>query len=378
MFTTVKRHFYNFIGSNLRDKVLVIESDDWGAIRTTQKKNYHTFKNRFTEVGTNPYLRFDTIAGTEDLECLIQTLSKFKDLAGNSPIVTLNTVVANPDFEKIKSDKYSNYHFETFTKTLERYYPNQRVFELWQQGISEGVFFPQFHGREHVNVPVWLDLLRSGNDELLDAFQLETWSTPKGKYPKTNVKLQAALDYVGNEPSTHQIQFLKEGLQIFEQIFGFQSDTWIPNNFIASSKLIQESKKYGIKGMQGMIYHVEPIGQNKNNRHKYSLRRFGRDKFEMIHTIRNCTFEPSQSQAGMSEVKNCLAQIRNAFFWNKPAVISAHRLNFIGAIDPKNRERNLELLEVLLSEVLKEWPEVKFLNASQLVDSYHNASSKNE
>jgi hypothetical protein len=52
-------------------------------------------------------------------------------------------------------------------------------------------------------------------------------------------------------------------------------------------------------------------------------------------------------------VGECLKDIQNAFFWKKPAIITSHRLNFIGFIHPENRERNLKQFRELLRNHIK-------------------------
>lgn len=56
------------------------------------------------------------------------------------------------------------------------------------------------------------------------------------------------------------------------------------------------------------------------------------------------------------------------------AVISSHRLNFIGNIDIQNRDRNLILFRKLLNKIMKKWPDVEFISSDELgkniVDKY--------
>jgi len=47
---------------------------------------------------------------------------------------------------------------------------------------------------------------------------------------------------------------------------------------------------------------------------------------------------------------SAMARIQAAFLTNVPAVISTHRINYIGYIDPKNRAHGLRQLERLLKE----------------------------
>jgi len=65
-------------------------------------------------------------------------------------------------------------------------------------------------------------------------------------------------------------------------------------------------------------------------------------------------------------VNSCLAQISSAFHWNKPAVICSHRINYIGFIDEKNRDRGLRDLNLLLKKIIQKWPEVKFISTDEL------------
>ena len=56
------------------------------------------------------------------------------------------------------------------------------------------------------------------------------------------------------------------------------------------------------------------------------------------------------------------------FFWNKPAIICTHRLNYVGYLDNGNRDNNLILLELLLSKIKKKWPNVEFMSSNELLE----------
>ena len=86
-----------------------------------------------------------------------------------------------------------------------------------------------------------------------------------------------------------------------------------------------------------------------------------------ILMVSNATFEPSSIE-GMDWVNYCFNQIETAFAWNKPAIITSHRVNYIGFLDKNNRDRSLELLTTLIQKVQKKWPEVEFLSSDQLGD----------
>jgi hypothetical protein len=81
-------------------------------------------------------------------------------------------------------------------------------------------------------------------------------------------------------------------------------------------------------------------------------------------------FEPSESKSDW--VNKCFKNIEIAFRWNKPAIISTHRLNFIGSIFEENRTNNLKMLDSLLSAILIKWPEAEFISSADLAAIINN------
>jgi hypothetical protein len=114
---------------------------------------------------------------------------------------------------------------------------------------------------------------------------------------------------------------------------------------MSTSKIQQEPMG---EGKTRMVYHY--IGQ--------------KNRLGQIYLTRNCFFEPSQP--GRDWVDSCLNDIRIAFRCRKPAVISSHRVNYIGALDPKNRESGLRQLSALLKSILQQWPDVEFMTSDEL------------
>ena len=86
--------------------IIVFESDDWGSIRMSNKKDWDELLKIGYPVNKRPYERFDTLESSEDLLALFEVLSKHYDCRGNHPVITANMLMANPDFEKIKNSGY--------------------------------------------------------------------------------------------------------------------------------------------------------------------------------------------------------------------------------------------------------------------------------
>lgn len=171
----IRRNIANIPGWVSDRKIIVFESDDWGSIRMPSKRTFNKLNALGLDLESEGYARYnlyDTLANKDDLQCLFEVLDEFKDINGNPCIFTAVSVVANPDFKKIEENDYMNYYYEPFTKTLEAYYPGQNVFEMWQLGISKKVFFPQFHGREHLNISAWMDALRLNHQHTRQALIL--------------------------------------------------------------------------------------------------------------------------------------------------------------------------------------------------------------
>src|SRR5690606_9193586 len=101
----ITRNLLNIPGWRTCRKIVVIESDDWGSIRMPSKEAYNTFLADGIRVDQNPYSRYDSLATPQDLEALFETLQSVKDKNENPAVLTANTIVANPNFEKIKESE---------------------------------------------------------------------------------------------------------------------------------------------------------------------------------------------------------------------------------------------------------------------------------
>lgn len=156
----VKYHLANIPGWRTDRKIVVIESDDWGSIRMASKQTYDSLIQRGIRLDQWSYNKYDSLASESDLSALFDVLCSVKDKNGNHAKITANTIVANPDFDKIKESGYLSYHYEPFTETLKKYPNHSGSFELWKQGMDAKIFRPQFHGREHLNVNRWMKALK--------------------------------------------------------------------------------------------------------------------------------------------------------------------------------------------------------------------------
>lgn len=123
--------------------------------------------------------------------------------------------------------------------------------------------------------------------------------------------------------------------------------------------------------MQGLSFQFVPI-PNKPFHYKNSFHYMGQRSCSGIRYLtRNVFFEPS-SNPDFDWIDDCLARIQLAFKFGAPAILSTHRVNFIGRLDPNNRSRTLKQFNQLLQAVIKKWPDVEFVSSDKLASIIDN------
>lgn len=358
------KNLSNIPGWRSDRQIVVIESDDWGSIRMPSKAAYKAMEQKGIDLDSGDSKRYnknDTLAAAEDLEALFEVLTKFKDQSEKHPVFTAVSLSANPDFDKIKKNNFLTYYYEPFTETL-RKYGRESAFLLWQEGIDKHLFVPQFHGREHLNVAMWMRALQEGDAETLFAFEYGLWGFNQHKRP--GFHYQAAFDLEFAEDLSAQGEVIKTGLAVFEQLHGYKAKFFVPPNGPFNNQLEKVAAEGGIKYMSSSKIQREVLGAGKN---KLAFHYLGqRNRHKQIYITRNCFFEPSLE--GKDWVSSCLKEIEIAFKLKKPAVISSHRVNYIGSLQTGNRKIGLDALSALLSEILTRWPSVTFLTSDELGD----------
>jgi hypothetical protein len=360
---TLKKHLINCRGPRLKQKFLVFESDDWGAIRIPNLKVREIlWENNLTKK-TDPFSRFDALESAEDYQALFDVLSKFKDQKGSHPIITANFILNNPDFNAIKTFGFEEYKSESFLKTYSMYEGNEKAWETFQLGISQNLMKPQFHGTEHLNVVRWMRFLKDNNKGYKRAFDLNCYAIDDLTAQNRRSNLMAAYDYNSNEEFNYIQKSIVEGLQQFKDIFGFASQTTIAPCYVWNDKIEQIFYDENINGFQGSFLQNIP-NSNKSFQKKY--RYTGqKNNLNQTYLVRNGLFEPSINDK-VNWVDKCLESIEIAFKWGKPAVIGSHRINFAGRLDVEQRNSNLKNFESLIKKVLQKWPDVYFVSSEQL------------
>ncbi len=348
----------NYRGRRVDEKLVIIESDDWGAIRTPSSAALKRMQQR-GYIGDDTVYSRDALETSDDLERLFEVLTACLGRDGKPAVLTANTIVANPDFAAIKSNDFNQYFYEPATTTCQRDPATQRVPELWKEGMDTGSYCPQFHGREHLHYQRWLNRLKSGDKATRYCFSLGSTSSGKGDY-----SFMEALDWDHPSELEQQGKDLSDGLHLFEQIFDYRPASFIAPCFTWDPALDPVLAAKGIIWLQGTRVQICPAGSGQRARLVHHW--FGETNCHgQRYNVRNVHFEPVV-HPDLDVVDRALAQISIAFRMKRPAVINSHRVNYVGSIDSRNADLGLSSLKRLLTGITRRWPDARFISTDQL------------
>ncbi len=361
----LKPHLINMLGWQTNRRIIVFESDDWGMVRMASKGAYERLLRKGYPVDKCVYNRNDALESNDDVLGLLEVLQGVKDRNDHYAKFTLNNIVANPDLTAIKDSGFERYYYESFTRTLSRYSQSDQVVSLYKQGLEAGIFQLQLHGREHINVNKWIHSLSGANQSLKDAMEEGMFTLP------TSGRTSCARDYLdsfgdpGPVKYESQLEIIKTAMELFTEIWGFKSKSFIAPCYTWSPSLEPILYSVGVKYLQGM--HIQRIPRSRTdlkNGRRYHWQG-EKNRNGQLYFVRNVLFEPGENQ-NQDAVDMAMASIANAFRYRKPAIICSHRVNYIGRISPENRSVNLGKLKVLLREIMNNWPDVEFMSSDEL------------
>jgi len=363
----------NIPGWKTKRKIIVFSVDDYGNVRVDSKKA----REKMDKAGLKIYNRFDafdSLETREDLEMLYEVLISVKDKNLNPAVFTPYALSCNIDFEKIESEGFNQYHYEKLTDTykkLEEIHSNayKGAWQLWQEGVTQGIMAPQFHGREHLNLKVFLEKLKAKDRELIAVLKNRSYTSLSDSNYSTISYTEAFSFDKGPDIDSFQ-EILKTGTDLFEDVYGARSRVFTPPAMQFPNVMEKNLSDYGLFWMDKPFHRKSHVGNGVYKKEFNFTRKKSARKINTL--VRNVVFEPSSGQT--DHVKKAMKQIEAAFRWNKPANISSHRVNFCGNISEKNREKGLTDLKSLLKNIIQTWPDVEFMSVDHLVKIIENAN----
>lgn len=361
--TTLLNNAKNIRGWRTKRKLVAFSVDDYGNVRLDSKEA----RRRMDKEGLKVYNRFDaydTLETKEDLEILFEALSSVKDKNGHHAVFTPFAMPANLNFERIAESLFTKFEYELLPETFSKLPGYEGTWELLKEGIDKKFIVPQFHGREHLNLKVFEEALERKDPVTLTALKNRSY-TSIGPSPYKTISVTAAFEFWEIEENERFAEIIKDGLQAFEKVYGYPSPHFNPPGGREHPRIHKALHEAGVKYIDTPLVKQEHQGKGV---YKRVINYTGkRNDLGQIFMVRNCVFEPTEKMP-FNWVDYCLKQVEAAFRWNRPAVISSHRVNFCGHIDPENRRKGIEALQQLLAEISKRWPDVEFVSATDICD----------
>lgn len=361
---SLKKALTNLRGWRTSSPIMVFVSDDWGSIRTPSESALEGLRKRGVNVDACHYMLNDRLESGEDLEGLFSLLQSFRDNCGRYPVLTANSLTANPDFERIRHSDFSEYFSTSIVETYEATAGAEKNMAIWQEAIDKQLCLPQSHGREHLNVVRWMRDLRRNEAAAKTAFEHGVFGLSAHTTVPRRESYLAAFDSSESEHGDQHRRIVSDALRAFRKIFGFESRSFIAPNYVWGREVESAAREFGVDYIQsGAVQWLPGQGRKARVRHFQGQR----NDIGQNYVVRNVHFEPA-SDTNKDWVGQALKDIALAFRLRKPAVVSTHRVNFMGGLQPANRDRGLSLLDGLLKKTLERWPETRFLSAVELGD----------
>ncbi|MFT4733106.1 MAG: hypothetical protein ACI83B_000393 [Sediminicola sp.] len=362
MLSKVRKIGSNALGWRTNRKILVIESDDWGSVRTRDLEALSYLKEKGFEVDKSNFVKFDSLESDDDLYHLFEVLQSVKDKNGRAAVFTPMTIMGNPDFRQIEKNEFQLYAWEPFTATGKKYKGSEGLIDAYQVGVQNQVFIPEYHGREHLNHLRWMRGLKASEKGILEPFKVGSFGL--GRVDGTAVRDHlAAYDPEFKNDIPLLMNSLAEGLDLFEEIFGYKASYFVASKSPEPKKFEQVLAEKGVMYLTRYKLQRYPLGDNKYEREINWIGK--KTAYGQTMITRNAGFEPSE-KANFDWVNNCLAEINLAFRLKKPAVISSHRVNYVSRLSNDNRSNGLKQLRRLLTEIVSKWPDVEFMSSAEL------------
>ena len=153
-------------------------------------------------------------------------------------------------------------------------------------------------------------------------------------------------------------------MRLFKETLGFAPESFIAPNYnwdLAIETALNDNNIAIIQSSRAQqISQLSRQGKTVARHYQGQHNSLGQ-----VYTVRNVQFEPA-ANPHLDWVGSALSEIGSAFLFKKPAIVSTHRVNYVGHLCADNRSRNLKLLEQLIESVLQRWPDVQFWTTAEL------------
>ena len=305
-----------------RLKAVVLESDDWGLCAWVPDDRAHRALANQPAFRSDPGPRYgrSTLESAADVQELREALLGFRGGDGFPPVWQANTIVANPDYERLRPPLFE---LDELPLCLVPEFPSrwQRpgLWEAVRKAEADGVWWAELHGLHHLPETAWLTALRRGQDDTRRAHEQQS---------PIATAVQASGEYDASEPRELRARNLRKAIHAFRVLFGRAPTSFCPPDYRFDDWLEQEAASLGLTTFQG---NAEQAGHALPPlRRRWLGLRFPHLEGNRFHLPPRIAFEPGGDAAapGRRGLEAALGAAREAWSRGQPAVISTHRMNY--------------------------------------------------
>lgn len=310
----------------LKQPVLIIESDDWGA---------------------GPLHQADV------LQRLSALLQRTRDCSGRPAVMTLGVVLEVPDGARIVASNCTEYHGMTLA---DRRFEAVRA--ALHAGVAANVFAPQLHGQCHYWAPAllaaaqaddavraWLVAPEPAATEALPSHLQSRW-VDATRLPSRALEPDAIRQAVATEAAAYQA------------VFGSVPEVAVATTFVWTdavetawaqagvAAVITPGRRATCRGVDGRPACVDR-----------SMLSGERSPAGPTYLVRDVYFEPALGHPPQRLADGLAARTRQG----RACLVETHRFNFLQAGDA-----SLSALEAGLDQALAQWPTLRFAASAEL------------
>jgi hypothetical protein len=340
--------------------ILVIESDDWGVYEGESSSVAKSYRDAGYEIPY--YAEYSALETPEEVNCMVNMLLAHKDSRSKPAVLTANMIMANIDFEAVRESNLTEFVLLALDSNSPRNPVSKCLVSEYISGMESGVFWPQLHGLCHINKNAWLKGLKENEPFATKAFFFN--STPLGYAGEGVERYSSVYSDFSVTPSASrtyesQLEDISEAVTIFQRIFKFMPKSTIAPFYVWDANTEKAFRSVGIRYIQAGNMQVFSKKNNGELLRKYhSLGQVSENG--LLYLTRDIPFEPQKSKSSM--VASIKRRIGWRFFVGRPAVISTHRINYVGTNAGKHREQ----LDELLNYAELKFPDLLYMSSDEL------------
>jgi len=332
------------------DRPLVLfQSDDWGRAGVRDREGWEELRAAGLNLGEKPY-DFYSLETADDLHALGDVLRKHRDSTGRRPVMVMNFIMANLDFDRCLVSGQRQIPLRPLTEGLPGAWRRPQLLEAYRQGIRERMFFPALHGLTHFCEPAVARELETEGERsqlLQTMWRAQTpyihWRMPWIGYEYWDPGMRPAHQFLQLDDQRAAIE---RAAKIFRELFAVSPFSACAPGYRANADSRTAWFETGVR----VVQHGPGV-----RRGPYL------DEKGMVSVFRTVEMEPATERC---DLERLVKRVEQCFADGLPAVISIHSINFHSTIQDF-RNPTLTLLDECLT-VLDKWPDLLYVHDADL------------